>query len=52
MLDNTSLTVENFADPEGYDSVDIEDSEAVNEFMTAYITGAAACDIELDFFGE
>jgi len=40
--------VENLDD----DSVDTEDSEAFNELMAAYITGAAACDIELDFFGE
>ena len=48
ILDNTSLTIEDFDN----DAVVSQDMEEASEILQAYVTGSIACGLEIDLFSE
>ena len=48
ILDNTSLTIEDFDN----DEVVSQDMEEASEILQAYVTGSIACGLEIDLFSE
>ena len=48
ILDNTSLTIEDFDN----DEVVSQDMEKASEILEAYVTGSIACGLEIDLFSE